>query len=461
MQDFSTDIVADVVIVGGGGCGLAAALAACDAGASALILERDASPRGTTAMSTGLIPAAGTPEQSDVGIVDTADQFAADIMAKHGGQTDPATVNALTAASAEMIRWLQSHRIPLSLVTGFLYPGHSVPRMMGTPNRTGEELMASLSAAASRAGADILPRACVTRLEALPSGRIETVSIARPDGTLERIAARTVILACGGFAGNPALIADYIPEMAGATVHSHPGNKGDWLQWAAQLGAATADIGSYQGHAGLAAGHAIPILWPTITEGGIQLNSLGVRFADESRGYSEQAAQVNAQPGKVAWSVWDARIHAVMVQFDDYAQALSAGAVAIAPDIGSLAARMGLPASQLEQTLAEVAQITAQQAPCPFGRVFAPRRPLAPPYYAARVTGALFHTQGGLVVDASARVLRPDGSPLPNLYAGGGAARGISGPGAAGYIAGNGLLTAIGLGRIAGFMAAAQALAQE
>jgi fumarate reductase flavoprotein subunit len=70
------------------------------------------------------------------------------------------------------------------------------------------------------------------------------------------------------------------------------------------------------------------------------------------------------------------------------------------------------------------------------------------------VTGALFHTQGGLADDATARVLRPDGTRLPNLFAAGGAARGVSGPKASGYLSGNGLLTAVTLGQAAGRAAA-------
>ena len=81
---------------------------------------------------------------------------------------------------------------------------------------------------------------------------------------------------------------------------------------------------------------------------------------------------------------------------------------------------------------------------------------LAGRWYAAKVTGALFHTQGGLVVDGDARVRAADGTPLVNLFAGGGAARGISGDGADGYMAGNGLLTATTLGKLAGRAAARQ-----
>ena len=76
-----------------------------------------------------------------------------------------------------------------------------------------------------------------------------------------------------------------------------------------------------------------------------------------------------------------------------------------------------------------------------------------------RVTGALFHTQGGLMIDDRARVLRPDGSPLPNLFAGGGAACGVSGPDISGYLSGNGLLTAMAFGAVAGEAAAMQAVA--
>jgi fumarate reductase flavoprotein subunit len=66
------------------------------------------------------------------------------------------------------------------------------------------------------------------------------------------------------------------------------------------------------------------------------------------------------------------------------------------------------------------------------------------------VRGALFHTQGGLRVDTRARVLRPDGTPIPGLYAGGGTAVGVSGSGYSGYSSGNGLLAATVLGKVAG-----------
>ena len=446
-----------LVVIGAGGCGLSAALAARDAGAEVLVVERDEKPWGTTSMSTGLIPAAGTPEQAERGIDDGADLMAADILAKHGGKTDAAFVGRLAAESAETVAWLRDrHGVPLSLIDGFRYPGHSALRMYGTPNRTGAELMAALLDAAAETGVDILTGAAVETLIAADDGHVLAVRFRRPDGALETVGCDAAILATCGFAGNQEMVAALIPELAGATFHGHPGAKGEALAWGEALGAAIADIGAYQGHGGLAAGHAIPILWPLIMEGGFQVNRDGRRFSDESKGYSEQAVKVVAQPGSVAWSVFDGRLHQLMMKFDDFQQAVSAGAVLGGGSAQELAAAAGLPADALAATMKEVDRFKAGKAEDPFGRDWNARPPLAPPFHAVKVVGALFHTQGGLVVDGDARVLRQDGTPFPNLFAGGGAARGVSGPGADGYVAGNGMLTATTLGKLAGRAAAAQ-----
>jgi succinate dehydrogenase/fumarate reductase flavoprotein subunit len=91
-----------------------------------------------------------------------------------------------------------------------------------------------------------------------------------------------------------------------------------------------------------------------------------------------------------------------------------------------------------------------------YGRLFHAEHSCRPPYHAVKVTGALFHTQGGLTVDADGRVKRKDGTTFSNLFAAGGAAAGVSGPNAAGYLSGNGLLTATVLGHLAGKAAAEQ-----
>jgi len=445
-----------VIVVGGGGTGLCAALAARDAGVDVLVIERDRQTLGTTAMSTGLIPACGSKAQREAGIEDSAELFAADIEAKTKGQVDHGVVRHLAEESARTVDWLiEQHAIELSLVGGFTYPGHSVRRMHGMPTRSGNELMGALTAACETAGVDILTEATVDRLYIDQSDRILAVGAFRPDGSEDIIGCGALILACCGFAGNADMVSGLIPELEHATFHGHPGNKGHAVAWGQQLDAALADLSSYQGHAGLAAGYGIPILWPLIAEGGIQVNRAGQRFANEAAGYSEQAVEVLAQDGHVAWSVYDEARHKIMEQFDDYSQAKSAGCLIKADTLEELAEKTGVDAAGLIASVEETHQLVDSEEKDRFGRSFAGKAKLAAPFYAVRVTGALFHTQGGLEVDETARVLRSDRKPFPNLFAGGGAARGISGPGADGYLAGNGLLTATTLGRIAGSGAAA------
>ena len=133
---------------------------------------------------------------------------------------------------------------------------------------------------------------------------------------------------------------------------------------------------------------------------------------------------------------------------------MAAGAVRSADSIEALAGLFGLPPLALATTLEDTRKMEAGKRSDPFGRDFTGKPALAAPFYGVRVTGALFHTQGGLEIDPEARVLRRDGTALPNLLAGGGASRGLSGPECGGYFSGGGLLAAVTLGGIAGATAA-------
>ena len=450
----------DVAIVGSGACGLCAALAATERGAQVLVLERDRRSTGSTALSTGLIPAAGTALQRQMGIEDDAETFAADIVAKAKGQTDDAMARRIAEASGPTVDWLaERHGVPFRLVEGFLYPGHSRLRMHGVPRRTGAELQDALLAAAGRAGIDILNEAQVTDLYVDEADRVTALAFARPDGTREVVGAGAVILACNGYGGSKDLLARHIPEIAEAEFWGHAGNTGDAIRWGEGLGAATADLGGYQGHGAVATPYGRPIMWGILTEGGYQVNLDGARFSNEASGYSEQAVEVIRQPEHIAFEIFDETREAPALDFTDYREVLELGGVKKADTLAGLAEQLGLPAEALERTNAEVDALRESGAPDVWGRSFAGTAPLAPPYCGIRVTGALFHTQGGLAVDDGARVLHEDGTPFPNLFAGGGAARGVSGPSRWGYLSGNGLLTATVLGRIAGRSAAA--LVQE
>lgn len=445
----------DVLVIGAGAAGLIAAMRAREAGAAVLVLERDALPRGSTALSAGLVPAAGTHFQKAAGIVDDPVRFAADIMRKAHGQPDPAAVGALVQAVAPALEWLgERHGLAFTVIDNFTYPGHSACRMHGLPSRSGAELMDRLRAAAEAAGVDIVTQARARTLHADSSGRVVGVTVERPDGALDAIGCAALVLACNGYGGDKTLVASEAPEMARALYFGHPGNQGEAVKWGRSLGAATRHLSGYQGHGNVAHPHGILITWATLSEGGFQVNLAGERFADESRGYSEAAASVLAQPEGVAWSIFDERIAAIARQFEDFRNAEAAGAILTGETLDEIAERARLPGEALAATAAKVEAAKRWGAPDPFGRNFAGLAPLAPPFRAVRVTGALFHTQGGLVVDGQGRVLRQDGSALPNLFAAGGAACGVSGADASGYLSGNGLLSAVGYGWLAGQAAA-------
>jgi fumarate reductase flavoprotein subunit len=347
------------------------------------------------------------------------------------------------------------HALPFELIENFNYPGHSALRMHGLPSRTGRELIDRLRNAAELSEIVVLTGCTAQTLFAEKDGWVRGIEIVRGDGSRERIGCDALILACNGYGGNPELVRRFIPEMADALYFGHPGNRGDAVSWGERLGAELACLGAYQGHGSVATPHNILITWAVIMEGGFQVNAQGRRFSDETCGYSEQAAEVLRQPGGIAWDVFDARIAGVARQFEDFQAAERAGAMLIADSVDELAARMRLPADSFAEEWRNVGVLKTRGGVDSYGRRFCVEQELRPPFFAVKVTGALFHSQGGLVVDTTGRVKRKDGSPFPNLFAAGGAAVGISGTTAAGYLSGNGLLTATVLGRLTGQAAAA------
>lgn len=446
--DFAVTV--PVVIVGAGACGLTAALTVADAGVEVLVLERDAVPQGSTALSSGMIPACNTDIQREKGIEDTVDIMAADILGKAHGETDAAMVDAVCRESGPAVDWLvREHGLELTLVEGFLYPNHSRLRMHAPASRLGADLIGGLTRAAASADIDILTEARVSDLFA-DDGVIRGLRYERPDGSSETVGCGALILACNGFGGNPDMVARLIPDMVEANYFGHTGNQGEAIDWGQALGAATGDLGAFQGHGSVAHPHGILISWALMMEGGVQVNTRGVRFSNEHEGYSEQGRRVMAQPGGIAWNIFDSRLYELGQGFEDFRNAVAAGAVRTADSVEALAEICDLPAAALGQTLAQAELLAAGEGADEFGRDFTTRPALAAPYHGIRVTGSVFHTQGGLIVNDRAQVMREDGTPMPNVYAGGGAARGVSGPSDWGYLSGNGLLTAVTLGRIAG-----------
>ena len=447
-----------VAIVGAGACGLVAAITLRDSGVDCVLLERDAQPSGSTALSSGFIPAPATTMQRDAGINDSPEQFAKDIQAKAHNTAAPHLVGAYSEAIGPAIDVLGAqHAIEFIVLDGFLYPGHSVRRMHAVPEKTGAALVAQLERAALAAGADVLCDAQVTELWVDDRQRVTGVGYTRPHGSVEHVRCDALLLACNGFGGNTAMVAELLPDMKDALFAGHTGNDGSAIAWGRALGARTADLQGYQGHGSWATPQGALISWALMMEGGVQLNAHGERFHDETQGYSEAAVHVLAQPGGLAWNVFDGEILKLARTFPDFCEAEAAGAVKTCEDLNELSALIGCNAIYSGASNAHKywasGQFDTQNKPFLTSqgyldaRVF--KRQLTAPFYAIKVTGALFHTQGGLDIDEQCRVLREDGTALPNLLAAGGAARGVSGNAVWGYLSGNGLLSAVAGGAIA------------
>lgn len=458
MSDF--DISVPVLIVGGGACGCIAALAAHDGGASPLLIEADARPMGSTGMSQGLICAAGTKAQAAQGIADSAEAYFEDIMAKSRGLADPVIARALAFESGPTVDWMvEAHDLPWALDTGFRPSfGNRAARIHGWRGHGGQQMLDLLHQRLGEAGIDVMLRARLVEVVADASGMVLGAVIERPDGAQERLGCGALVLACGGFAANHAMLAKYVPEMASARNNGHEGSQGIGIRIGQQLGAALGDMGSYQGYAMLTDPHGISVPPPVVIEGAVLVNRAGTRFTDETEDIAGMVHPVMAQEGGQVWVVFDEGIEARTIYIPEMQMLQELNAAKRADDVAGLAAAIDVPEAALVATLAEAHVARSEGRADRFGRNWGDEQPPQGALGAFRVVGAIYHTQGGLQIDGSARVLRPDGTPLPNLFAGGGAARSVSGPSSWGYLPAMGLCTAVTLGRLAGEAAAQQAL---
>lgn len=449
VDDRITDI--DVVVAGAGAAGLAAALAAADGGATVALLDASATFRSgsNTSMSTSMIPVGGSRWQRELGIDDDSpDRLYQDVMAKSKGAAEPVIARALVDVGNELVEWMADEcGVPLELLTDAEFPGHSRKRHLCVADRAGQTLHRHLLEAVDQ-------HENITLVVPLRIADLETsdgqwtVTARTPDGVEQTITANAVLLATNGFGANPDRLARHIPEIVDGLYFGGDHSLGDALDIGERLGADTAFLDAYQGHGSVATPHGVLVTWTTMMNGAFLVNAEGNRFGDESTGYSEFAVQVIDQPGSVAWVIYDRHVHEAALPFADYQQLAEADGIRWMDDADAVAALIGCDPTSLRKTLDDTEEFGAGVKRDELGRTVWPRT-LEPPYAVVKVTGALFHTQGGLCVNGTAAVLR-DGEPIPGLYAAGGAAAGISGHGSAGYLSGNGLLSALGLGYLAG-----------
>lgn len=445
----------DVLVIGAGACGLAAAIAAHDAGASVAIVEKRDRPGGNSSLSTGSVPAANSRFQREAGIVDDPATMVADLMRIARETDDLDLVRRMAEVSAETVEWLvDTVGARLVLITAYKHIGHSIQRLHAPASRRGQDLVDDLLAAIESRGIPLAVGNSVKDL-IVEDGAVVGAMADAGDGPFA-LRARKTILAVNGFAADAALVRQYCPEIAGAQYFGAQGSHGEAIRWGISLGAELANMGAYQGYAAVAYPHGSLLSWTTIEKGGMLVGADAKRFGDESLGYSG-FARVVLEQGEYAFAVFDQKIFEIAAQEEEFMELVRYGGVKQAADIAALAALLELDGAELARQVEAFNQAAREEIADPFGRKDFGLGALTGPFYGCRVVPGLFHTQGGLKVDRDARVLGKTGAPIPGLFAGGGAAAGISGKaGALGYASGNGLLTATALGRLAGLAAAAE-----
>lgn len=443
------DAEVDVIVAGAGGGGLVAALSAAQAGLQVALFEKTEHILGNTAASAGMIPAAGTRFQKEHGIEETPEDMAEDIFKKNHYESDKELTLAVCKVSAPLIEWMYDDLdIELSLVTEFKYPGHSNFRMHAPPSRSGLELMKRLRQNVSKFD-NIYLMLNTPVVELITNDDNEVIGVvADADGTKQRVKAKKVILATNGFGGNKKMVEQFIPEIKDALYFGYEANTGEGIEMAVKVGADVSNMTAYQGHSAVNEGSGILVTWGTIMMGGFMINQFGERFGNESIGYSEFAVEMLQQEGQFGYIIFDQEIYNELLSHEDFKNLSQSTAFKRADTIEQLAKELEVDVENLVATFNKFTH-NKTGTPDEFGRNSFEKE-LKAPFYGVKVVPALFHTQGGLKINEHAQVVHQNGHVIKNLYACGGTAVGVSGKQAYGYMSGNGLLAALGFGKIAG-----------
>ena len=432
----------DLIVLGAGAAGMLCALLAARRGLAVTLIDPHFSQPNNLSISGGLFPAAGSRLQRDAGIIDSPQVWLDDLRAFAGDSVNQRIASAVADALPRLTDYLVTIlKAPIHFLADVPGPGHRIARFHSLQPASGRALHAWLrQAVAGETSID-----CVTDRGIDATERRDGGYTLHAAGQV--FAAPHLMLAGGGFGGNAAMVAQYVPEMRGAQNSGTAHNDGSLIALALGWGATLAGMDGYQGqgHTNPGATTRLGMSLPTL--GAVMVNRDGRRFVREDIGPSALAARVLAQPGQVALDLFDAHIEAQLGNHSAYVDARAAGKIIAADTLEALAAAAGVPADAIKHTVGQVAGY-ARGATDPLGRGdFA--RVLSAPYRASWVTGSLAHTQGGVVTDGAGRALNEAGEPLCGLFAAGGSAAGLSGHGGDGYLPGNGLAQSFGLAWLA------------
>ncbi|MBI2911955.1 MAG: FAD-dependent oxidoreductase [Chloroflexi bacterium] len=425
---------AEIVVVGAGSAGLAAALAAAQQDARVLLVEKTDAPGGNSALTTG-IHAAGSRFQRAQGIEDAPLGLAEEIQQRNRGRADPVLIQSVVQDSAGVLEWM-ADLAGIEFRVSEHAAGGTVPRTHVCGG--GWAFVRQVMAAAERSeNIRVLWSTPVRSLQLGTGGAVTGIVTAAG-----AISAPKVILATGGFGGNREMLARYAPLLADVPYHGHLANVGDGHRMGIEAGGVAVHMDGALAYPCYFSPLHFPVPQPLIHMGAILVDRQGRRFADETKFPGVPAARILEMPGKCAYEIFDERVFKRAE--GELGRVVQTRILERADSASDLAQRLGIEAAGLEQTIREH-NSAAERGRDQFGRAVS--APLGTPLYGVRVWAALYTTVGGLRVNTSGQVLHADGTPIPNLYAAGDVTEGLTGPGADSYLPGNGQMAAIVLGK--------------
>jgi fumarate reductase flavoprotein subunit len=467
-------LTADLAIVGGGIAGLTAANHAAELGCRVLVLEKSSDERYfcNSRIATGVLNVAHHDPHSDPKVLRQAIDLDTE------GYAAPAIADALAETAGKSMAWLRAEgariiKVPIHGKNRWmLAPPRALSPGLDWQGRGPDVILQTLGTNLKRRGGTLMQGTRARRLR-MAGGRCIGL-VAEQNGQTLTIDAASVLLADGGFQGNPDLVRRFIsPKPEALTQRNAGSGQGDALLMAEEAGARLTDATAFYGHLLARDSLTNAALWPyptmdTLVGGAIMVDRSGRRFIDEGLGgIAHSNALAHAADPLMATAIfdqaiWDTTGRAELVPPNP--QLVSAGGTLItAPDLATLAGKIDVPAEALQETVAAYNKaVTADQGehldpPRTSGRMFGESRsagkrtsvaPVAqPPFYAVPLAAGISYTMGGIEIDAQARVIGRDGTPIVGLYAAGSCTGGVEGGPLGGYI--GGYLKAVGLALIA------------
>ena len=488
----------DVVVVGAGGAGMTAAITATDAGKKVIVVESQPIAGGNSVRSTGGMNAAKTPYQdknefkeaagvektlataaekfadnetitalaatvksqwdayqaNPQGYFDSVELMELDTMIGGKGKNNPELVKALAENSADAIEWLASIGAEVKNVGAF--GGASVKRIHrpvnadGKVTAVGAYIVPILEKNLQDRNVQFLFDTTANEI-IMKDGKAVGIKATGKDGHKVTINAKSVVIATGGFGANAEMVEKYKPELKGFATTNAEGAQGQGIDMATAAGAATVDMDQIQIHPTVHIeedGNAHLITEGLRGDGAILVNAEGKRFYDEVSTRDKVSAAIIEQTDKSAWLVVD---QAMVDKSAVIAGYIKSGYTVTGATYEELAKAMGVDEATFTSTMNTWNQAVEAKSDAEFGRTSFANPLTTAPYYAIKITPAVHHTMGGIVINPKAEVLNEKGEAISGLYAAGEVTGGVHG---ANRLGGNAVADFVVFGRISGQSAA-------